>query len=494
MTPMNEGAVRRLAASAESAMGRRFWGFAAVGVRGKVVWSAARGTGQDAVKVCEDTLFEVSSVSKQFTAAAILKLQEEGKLALDDRLCAFFPDAPHDKSGIRVRDLLGHTSGLDPDFGLEYDSRATREQYISEVFASRLVSPAGEAFDYANINYSLLAAIVEVAAGHPFEDYLRANIFDPAGLASTGFIGEPWLIDSRWDCARMCDGEADGTAANWFWGWGYRGMGGVVASARDLFVWDRALRGDTVLADHAKRQMYEPGKGGYGLGWFVEPTGRGTQKAWHSGSVSGFEALFARYLEDDVVVVVLSNEDSDVERIGRAIEDALFDRPAMAVFFSPEHPAADAPGARLGDLEVSAETSGDIVVLTLVEGGSGASIAALSMPVGYKQLVAFDLERCIEELPREALRAKSKTRIRKNGRSATRGSGDRREVGPCQLMAVPGDEYRSRWWRRPKPLGVTLCAQTERGDTVIALDMNARAAAELAKLLTSHAAKYDALS
>jgi len=114
-----------------------------------------------------DTLFDIASISKPFTAAAVLRLEMRGKLKVEDKLGRFFPDAPPDKAAITLHQLLTHTSGLPESIGQEYDPLA-RKGFLRRVFATKLLFPPGGRFSYSNVGYSLLAAVVEQVSGKPF--------------------------------------------------------------------------------------------------------------------------------------------------------------------------------------------------------------------------------------------------------------------------------------------------------------------------------------
>lgn len=313
--------------------GEALWGTVLVAKDGEVVLARGYGFADHAtIPNSPMTLFEISSVSKQFTAAAILKLEMEGNLCVDDPISNYLKNVPGDKKEIRVRHLLAHTSGIDPDVGLAYDSPATRDEFVAFMLKAPLVSEPDQYFDYSNSAYGLLAAIVEVASGQSFEDYVREKIFVPAGCTDTGFIGDENLVDSDRNSTRVCEWMPDASAADWCWGWGYRGMGGVVTTACDLMKWDRALRGDAVLDVAATEKLFTPYKDDYAFGWFVESTERGTTKAYHDGYVDGYQTLLARYIEEDVLIVILTNLDTDIDTVERAIDDVVFINPVLQTF------------------------------------------------------------------------------------------------------------------------------------------------------------------
>lgn len=261
-----------------------------------------------------DTLFEVASVAKQFTAAAVLRLQDQGRLTLDDAIGEHLPGVPDEHRGVTIRHLLTHTAGwarMGPTGG-----GPDRDAAVAAYLRAPRVREPGVRMEYHNGGYALLAAIVEHASGRRFEDYLRDEVFAPAGMASTGFCGEAFGAD------RLAIGHADGRPAGpanaHSFGWEYKGMGGVVTSARDLAAWHAALRDGTVLSDAATEALFTPGLGDYACGWFVHTTDErytfappGLTWQHHGGAVAGFEAELWRFPGRDACIAVLTNRPTD---------------------------------------------------------------------------------------------------------------------------------------------------------------------------------------
>ena len=324
--PKDSALADRIREAVQQAGGKNLWGTVLVARGGEVLFVEGFGYADyDKRPNAPETLFEIASASKQVTAAAILRLEQQGKLETTDSIQRFFPAAPAAMKAVTIDHLLHHTAGLAPNLGVPYSWTGSRAQYLREMLAKPLVAEPGKAFAYSNVGYALLAAVVEEVTRGTFEEYVRKELFAPAGLLDSGFIGERRLIDSdRVSLRRPSDDQPDASAAKWFVGWGYRGMGAVVTTALDLLRWDRALRGNAVLGDAAKAKYYAPGLGGYACGWQVEQTARGTTKVSHSGGVRGFACQYARWLEEDVVVVVLSNGLSDVHGVAVAASDLLF--------------------------------------------------------------------------------------------------------------------------------------------------------------------------
>ena len=305
-----------------------------------------------------ETLFDLASISKQFTAAAILALEMAGKLRVEDPLGKFFPGAPADKAAITLHQLLTHTSGLRDTFGDEYEA-VTREELLRRVFASRLLGPPGRRYRYSNGGYSVLAAVVEVASGRTYDDYLRGRLFGPAGMRHTGFrlpapalalLAHGYTADGDWGTPLDHPWAPDGPY------WDLRGNGGILTSTGDLYRWHLALAGDAVLPRPQREKYIRPyvsegrwAHTDYGYGWSVGKSPTGKLEVSHIGGNGAFESDFRRYLGDDAVIVLSGNSiDYSALAIGDHLENRLFglpdaDPPAVAA--APVDPAVrDAAG------------------------------------------------------------------------------------------------------------------------------------------------------
>lgn len=240
---------------------------------------------------CE-TVYDIGSVTKQFTAAAVVKLQMQGRLRLTDRLGDYFRGVPRDKRGITLRHLLTHTAGLVGAIGDDYDP-LTRRAMITAALASELRTKPGTRYHYSNLGYSLLAAIIEEASGTGYEEYLVEELFAPVGMAQTGYV----LPD--WDAADVAveyddDDRAQGRPFDHRWAedgpyWNLRGNGGILSTAHDMGRWLLALAGDRVLDEEARAELFRPrvleepgGDTRYAFGWVVAETPLGTVN-WHNG-------------------------------------------------------------------------------------------------------------------------------------------------------------------------------------------------------------------
>ena len=306
--------------------------------KGRIVSQGALGfqDPEDKVPMGVECVFDLASVSKNFTAAAILILRRRGLLSLDDDVRTFFPEIPYE--GVRVWNLLNHTGGL-PDYMAWVDALAKKEgtipdnsvivRFLCECGKPALFAP-GEKHEYSNTGYCLLAEIVEKVAAVPFEDFLRKEIFEPAGM-TTAYVrhrrkDHETVPDLAWAMVREDDKfvipEESQRSRFVTTLDGNSGDGNVYASVLDLFAWDQALRAGKVLTFEEQELMYTPGKlndgtivgeegaYGYGFGWYVvEPEGLGKVVS-HGGGWPGVDTWYGRYLDADMVLILLSCRDS----------------------------------------------------------------------------------------------------------------------------------------------------------------------------------------
>jgi CubicO group peptidase (beta-lactamase class C family) len=252
-----------------------------------------------------DTRFYIASISKQFTAAAILKLEEQRTLSVSDRIASFFKDIPEDKRAITIHHLLTHTSGLAQNYAA--DGIVDRDEAVRAVLKSPLKSPPGERFGYSNDGYTLLAAIVEIASGQRYEAYLRRHLLEPAGMERTGFWGDPPGKGERPIAQTLRAINEEVKMPNW----GFRGATGMSSTVIDLYKWHRALVRNTALRKTSREKLMTPyvttSRGGYGYGWFVSKTKRGDEVIWTAGAEDfGHNAIIKSY-KDGTVIIVASN-------------------------------------------------------------------------------------------------------------------------------------------------------------------------------------------
>jgi len=264
------------------------------------------------------TAFWVGSITKGFVAAAILTLQESGRLSVRDSIPRFFRDVPTDKRDITLQELLTHTSGIDGHFvavGIVDRARA-----IQSILAQRLAYAPGAGYQYMNDDYNLLAAVIEIASGKTYEDYIESRLLRPADLGHTGFWGQT----SRVNIAPP-SGPPDGVPATvWRDGrpranWGYRGANGMFSTVGDLYRWLRQ-RNNAVLSGATREQLRtpqrfvrsEPPRDIYiGYGARIYTLGSKRLEVRHLGDAGwvGHNGV-ARVLDSGLTVIVLSNSGS----------------------------------------------------------------------------------------------------------------------------------------------------------------------------------------
>jgi CubicO group peptidase (beta-lactamase class C family) len=295
-----------------------FSGCALVAKKGEVLLEKGYGIADldKGTPIRGDMLWDWCSVTKQFTAAAILKLEMQRKLSLEDPLSEFFRGIPEDKADVPLRTLLDHTSGLANTGDLPRDGSVfDREAFVGAMLALPVANEPGKKWEYNNMAYFIAAAIVEKVSGKPFERYCAENLFEPAKLETACMIGDPKL-----DLARVPRDER-GKGETFQYGerlsWGYRGAGGAVMSCRDMLRWHQALLGDKVLDAAAKKKYYAVGLQGYALGWEVSrDTGKLVYS--HSGRTGDIVTYYLRQMDDDVVVALAFNYDPEGHPGGHA--------------------------------------------------------------------------------------------------------------------------------------------------------------------------------
>jgi CubicO group peptidase (beta-lactamase class C family) len=304
---------------------------------GNVVISSGYGLAdrENNVPVTAETVFDIGSITKQFTAAAILKLEMEGKLSVTDPVSRWFPDVPADKQGMTLHHLLTHSSGLRDVFGGDYEV-AERDSLAGVILSSELLWAPGTRYRYSNAGYSLLGMVVEKASGMPYEHYLRQKLWGPAGMTRTGYAGVQWR-PGELAVGYARGGRRDGTSTEQRWAadgpwWNLRANGGVLSSVTDMYRWHQALEGDAILSAEAKRKLWTPhvpeneeGDSHYGYGWAIMNTVRGTRLISHNGGNNIFFADFRRYVDEGVVLLVMSNAtDAPAARTLQAVTRTIF--------------------------------------------------------------------------------------------------------------------------------------------------------------------------
>lgn len=262
--------------------------------------------------VTKETVFEIGSVSKQMTAAAIMLLVEEGKINPDEKISKYLPATPDAWKNVTVRHLLTHTSGIKSYTGLsgfELTKRLSRDEFIRTLAAQPLEFETGSRYQYSNSGYNLLGFIIETVSGKSYWDFMRERIFKPLGMEKTADRDPKYIIPNRatgyeWENGSLIGRDYDLTDVF--------SAGAIVSTVTDLAKWDAAWRGDTLLKKTSKTQAWTPvtlndGKPyPYGFGWRFSEV-RGHRLIAHSGQTAGFGANISRYVDDDLTVIALTN-------------------------------------------------------------------------------------------------------------------------------------------------------------------------------------------
>jgi CubicO group peptidase (beta-lactamase class C family) len=253
------------------------------------------------------TRFAIASNTKQFTAAAIMLLEVQGKLKVTDLICACIPECPSAWDVITIKELLTHTSGIrDYVNTLGYPGPPlTPLQVIADLRDMPLDFTPGTDFAYSNSGYFLLGYIIEQVSGLSYEAFLQENIFTPLHLSDTGY---------NHNSNGVAIGYTDGSAAPaqlWDPSIEYA-AGALYTTVEDFNRWEQALTTDALLPAASRAEMFAPQSaisdtGGYGYG-FIIGTDSGRPIIWHGGTMPGFQSIEVRYPVEDVTVIILGNQ------------------------------------------------------------------------------------------------------------------------------------------------------------------------------------------
>lgn len=263
------------------------------------------------IKTTADTKFSLASVSKQFTAAAILQLAERKLLSVDDTLNKYFPGFPKGDQ-ITLHMMLSHMSGLAMDFDELYLNQVslTQDNVLSYIAHKELLFTPGKKAEYSNIGYYLLARIIEKVSGKSYSIYLKENIFDPLKMNDTGVMTNEEVITNMADKYIKKEKSYN---KNPYINWSFNiGHDGVYSTADDLSKWDRALYGVTILSEKMRQIMFTSyNEQNFGYGFLINPFYRqGHQLIAHDGGFFGAMTSLNRFTDDGLLVIVLSNNQS----------------------------------------------------------------------------------------------------------------------------------------------------------------------------------------
>lgn len=297
---------------------------------GQIVKAAAYGVAdmQKEMPATVDTVYRIGSISKQFIAAGITLLVQDGRLRLEDRLRRHLIDAPAIWDGITIQHLLTHTSGLVNE-APAYDR--VKIQSDAEVIRSAHSVPLrfapGDRWAYSNLGYMVLGEVIRVVTGGPWSDYIDDKLLKPAGMSATYVLTTPQRITNR--AVGYTDNDRlqpvqDGVALH--------PAGGYLSTALDLAKWDAVLDSGTLFSEATRRLMWTPVRLNdgtsypYGFGWELGKF-RGLSHVHHGGETRGFRGEFSRFPEERLTVIVLMNlDDADIDSLVAGVANAYLSK------------------------------------------------------------------------------------------------------------------------------------------------------------------------
>ena len=311
----------------------KFNGSALIVKNGLVLLDKGYGYRNAANKVLNDdkTIYQLGSITKQFTAAVIQQLQEEKKLNVKDKLSKYFPAYPKGDS-INIEQLMTHTSGIynytnNSDFMANEVSKPASREKIMALFKDRpLDFSPGTSWSYSNSGYSLLGYIITIASGRPYEELVRKYIFSPLQMTHSGFdfthlksnekaTGYFKIDNKNAVPAPIVDSSVSFSA------------GAIYSTTGDLFRWHTALQQNIILSKNQQEVAYTPVKNNYGYGWGTDSV-EGKRRLSHSGGIHGFTTNISRVPADNVCIVLLSNaSDGTLGDITKTIFNVLYNKP-----------------------------------------------------------------------------------------------------------------------------------------------------------------------
>lgn len=293
---------------------------------GKKIFSKGYGCADKENKIpfTPGTLASMGSITKAFTAAAIMKLSEQNKLSVDDSLKKFFASVPADKANITIHQLLTHSSGfhefLKQDGG-DYEKINT-DEFLKRAFAEPLAFKPGEKAVYTNVGMSILGIIIEQVSGVDYEQYLKKSLFEPIGITGIGYhypvlpndtIAIGYQDGKNWGTHQLHFTEAGGGPY-----WNLKANGGLEVSLNEMFLWANSITNHTVLSDSSIQKMFTPfvqeegynGQSSFGYGCNISKSRRNTKMIDNGGSNGIYFARLIRLPEEGLIFYMVTNESS----------------------------------------------------------------------------------------------------------------------------------------------------------------------------------------
>ncbi len=308
-----------------AAVNQGFTGSALISRDGKVIFSKGYGMANREFDVpnTPQTKFRLGSITKQFTAAAIMLLEERGKLSVQDPVCKYFENCPSAWSEVTIHHLLTHTGGVpsytsSPDYMTKMMMPVTVASMIDRFKDKPLEFKPGEKYNYSNSGYFMLGHIIEKVSGESYESFLQKNIFDPLKLANSGYDHHETILKNR---ATGYSRGRNGAINSRYLDMGQPyAAGSLYSTVEDLFAWNEALFSDKLLSAKSREAMMTVVKNNYGYGLGVNQQSN-RRVVSHGGGINGFNTSLARFPEEKVTVVVLRNADFGAPGPGRISQD-----------------------------------------------------------------------------------------------------------------------------------------------------------------------------
>jgi CubicO group peptidase (beta-lactamase class C family) len=278
------------------------------------------------------TIFQIASLTKQFTAAGILMLQEEKLLNVYDTLDKYIPDYPNGNS-ITLYNLLTHTSGI-PEY-LDYADSIDTENHnlnytpdeLIELFKNEPFNfNAGTSFEYSNSNYILLGYIIEKVSNMTYEDFIRNNIIVPLNLTSTGFLSSETDAKNKsigyYFINKYSNEHAEAPKTEGLMSYA---AGEIYSNSVDLQKWENALFSEKIITKESLNEMFTPYLNNYGYGWFIYENADGDKVAYHSGNLPGYTSFVEKNLNKNYLIIILCNENIDeaVDNLSTQLSEIL---------------------------------------------------------------------------------------------------------------------------------------------------------------------------
>lgn len=301
-----------------------------------IVFSKGFGMADRVMKIPnnKDTKFKIGSITKTFTAIAILQLQEKGKLSIENSLSQYINDFPNAEK-IKIKHLLNHTSGLPESWRDDWHEKRKLgfENIIDKIKKKELLFEPGMGEEYSNCGYALLTYIIEKISGIPYEDYCRKNIFEPANMINTGAVFYP---EKKYDNFALgyeygegINGYNTNLKAEFLFTPNLKGQASAYSTVGDLYNYDKALKNNALLNKSSIELLLSKNSSSdFTLGsWLTTETKTNGTLSYFSGVSNGFESVIYRYLDKNITIIALNNhQNTDVFAVSRTMSAILHDK------------------------------------------------------------------------------------------------------------------------------------------------------------------------